>query len=213
MAQTTSYSPLVSKLFRSRLILLEILSKKRGYDVSNYEGFSVTEIYNMWKNEQLDMLITNPETNKKILIKYHLSKLKTDGTQIYDYIDDLYEIEQILDKDDELILVIKDKVNDGLKQVVTQIFINDDKFVNIYNVNDYLFNILNHDLVPNHEVLSDEKKKEVEKKYYITDRKQFPEISRFDPVAQAIGLRPNELVEITRSSPTAIETKYYRLCI
>ena len=27
------------------------------------------------------------------------------------------------------------------------------------------------------------KKKEIEKKYYVTDNKQFPEISRFDPVA------------------------------
>ena len=57
------------------------------------------------------------------------------------------------------------------------------------------------------------KKKKIEKKYYVTDNKQFPEISRFDPVAQAGGLRPNQLVEITRSSPTAITTKYYRLCI
>jgi len=31
-------------------------------------------------------------------------------------------------------------------------------------------------------------------------------------VAQAIGLRPNEVVEIIRPSPTAITSKYYRLC-
>ena len=40
-----------------------------------------------------------------------------------------------------------------------------------------------------------------------------PEIGRFDPVAQAIGLRPGELCEIIRSSPTAITTKYYRFCL
>ena len=42
--------------------------------------------------------------------------------------------------------------------------------------------------------------------------KQFPEISRFDPVAIAIGLRPSQVVEIIRSSPTALKTKFYRLC-
>lgn len=213
MAQSASYSPLVSKIFRSRLILLEILKEKRGFDVSDYEGFSVTEIYTLMKNEQLDMLVTNPETNKKIFIKYHLGpKLKSDGRQIYEYIDDLFELDQVLDEEDELIIIIKDKVNDGLKQVISQIYINDKKFVNIYTIDNYLFNIIKHDMVPEHTVLSDEKKKDIYTKYYITDDKQFPEISRFDPVAQAIGLRPKQLVEITRSSPTAITTKYYRLC-
>ena len=42
--------------------------------------------------------------------------------------------------------------------------------------------------------------------------KQIPEITRFDPVAIAIGLRPQQVVEIIRSSPTALTTKYYRIC-
>jgi DNA-directed RNA polymerase subunit H len=214
MSQSASYSPLVSKIYNSRLVLLQILKEKRGFDVEDYEGFSVTEIYTQMKNEQLDMLVTNNETNKKIFIKYHLGpKLKSNGTQIYEYVEDLFDIEEILDKDDELIIITKDKVNDGLKQILTQLFINDNRFVNIYNIDNYLFNILNHNLVPDHKVLTDEQKDIIKKKYYVTDDKQFPEISRFDPVAQAIGLRPNQLVEINRSSPTAITAKYYRLCI
>ena len=51
------------------------------------------------------------------------------------------------------------------------------------------------------------------KKYNITDKIQFPDISRFDPVARAIGLRPGQLCKITRYSKTAIETFYYRICI
>ena len=96
MAQTSSYSPIVSKLYRSRNTLLEILSEKRGFDVSDYTGFNVTELHSMMKNEQLDMLLENSETGKKIFVKYHLGpKLKSNGAQIYDYIDDLYDIEQI----------------------------------------------------------------------------------------------------------------------
>ena len=41
---------------------------------------------------------------------------------------------------------------------------------------------------------------------------QFPEISRFDPVAQAIGIRPGEVCEILRPSPVSIVAKYYRIC-
>jgi len=165
------------------------------------------------KNEQLDMLLENSETGKKIFVKYHLGpKLKSNGAQIYDYIDDLYDIEQILGDDDELIIVTKDKTNDGINAIITQVYINDKKFINIYNIHSYLFNILNHNMVPEHTVLSDEQKATIITKYYITEESQFPEISRFDPVAQAIGLRPGQLVEIIRASPTAITAKYYRLC-
>ena len=67
MATSASYSPIVSKLFRSRNIILNQLSEKRGFDVSDYKDFSVTEIYNLMKNDQLDMLLTNSTTGKKIL--------------------------------------------------------------------------------------------------------------------------------------------------
>ena len=46
----------------------------------------------------------------------------------------------------------------------------------------------------------------------IINDSQWPEISRFDPVAAAIGIKPGEVAEITRSSPTSLTTKYYRLC-
>jgi DNA-directed RNA polymerase subunit H (RpoH/RPB5) len=51
------------------------------------------------------------------------------------------------------------------------------------------------------------------KKYNITDIVQIPDISRFDPVARAIGLRPGQVCHIVRPSKTAIEANYYRICI
>ncbi len=50
-------------------------------------------------------------------------------------------------------------------------------------------------------------------RYNITDKSQFPQISRFDPVAKAICLRPGQVCKIIRPSKTAIETTYYRFCI
>ena len=55
-------------------------------------------------------------------------------------------------------------------------------------------------------------KNEVIKKYNIVNIKQLPDISRFDPVAQAIGMRPGDVCCIERPSKTAIISKYYRLC-
>lgn len=51
------------------------------------------------------------------------------------------------------------------------------------------------------------------KEYNIQNLKQIPEISRFDPVSQVIGIRPDEICEILRPSKNVIQTKYYRACV
>ena len=211
MSQTVSYSSLISKVYQSRNIILEILSKKRGFDIADYAGFSINEIHTMFTTKQLDMIFEHPVTEQRLYVKYHLAK-NVKENHIYELIDDLYEIEELLDDEDELIIISKHSISQSLKNILEQIYINDKKFINVYNLNNYLFNILEHELVPEHTVLTEEQKEEVKSKYYITDMSQFPEISRFDPVAQAIGLRPKQLCKIIRPSPTAIETDYYRLC-
>ena len=160
----------------------------------------------------MDMLLTNENTNQKIYIKYHINN-KIGNKNIHEYIDDLFNVEEVLSKEDELIIIIKDKCSDALNALISTIYKRDNIFFNVYNYNDYLFNILEHSMVPPHRVLSLNEKNEISKKYYITDDSQYPEISRFDPVAMALGLRPGQLCEIERSSRTALTTKYYRLCM
>ena len=211
-AQSIKYRPLFSKIYESRKVILDILKNKRGFDVSQYEEEGVTEIRSMLENKQLDMLIENKNTKKKIYVKYCIDQNRVKASHIYDYIEDLFEIDNTLTNEDELIIITKDSLNDTLKNLLKQIYINDKKFVNVYDINSYLFNILDHEMVPEHIVLSEEEKGEVFKKYYITNKKELPEISRFDPVALAIGLRPSQMVKIIRSSPTAITSIYYRIC-
>jgi len=210
--QSAKYNPLNSKLFISRTVILDILKKNRGFNVDDYEGIGSHELQAMCKNKQMDMLVTNDDTGNKIFIKYHIQPPKLKQNHIYEYIEDLFDIEQILNNDDELLIITNDKINDNLRDMLSNVYKNDGRFVTVLNLNDYLFNILNHKMVPPHKVLSQSEKEDIYKKYYITTDKELPEISRFDPVALAMGIRPGELVEITRSSPTAITTKYYRLC-
>ena len=51
------------------------------------------------------------------------------------------------------------------------------------------------------------------KKYSLKDVKQLPEISRFDPQALAMCLRPGQICSLNRDSVTALNYKYYRYCI
>jgi len=72
--------------------------------------------------------------------------------------------------------------------------------------------VLKHELVPKHEILSPEEAKKVVKKYggnpYL-----FPYILSSDPVVQALGAKVGDIIMITRKSETSLQTKYYRLVV
>lgn len=218
MSAKTINSQTVSKIFKSRKIILEQLSKL-GYDVSDYDNFSINEIAILSNNKQLDLLLKNPKTNKKVFVKYHLGT-KLRSNHVYDYIEDLFIIDSndddedtILTKNDDLIIITKEKLNDNLTNFLNILYKKDGYYVNVYDYHRYLYNILENELQPEFKLLLDEEKEELKKKYNILHDKQFPEISRFDPVSVIFGIRPGQVFEITRSSPTSIKSKYYRICI
>jgi len=72
--------------------------------------------------------------------------------------------------------------------------------------------ILEHFLVPKHRILSPEEAKTVLEKYKVNPN-QLPYILASDPVVKAIGAKPGDIIEITRESPTAGKTTYYRVVV
>ena len=208
----TQSSGTISTVFKSRQNLLKLLSQQ-GYDIKDYEEFSVNETHIMYNNKQLDMMLTSQKEGetKKVYVKYHLAKtLRREN--INDYIDDLYNLEQVLTKTDTLVIVIKQEPHDTLLNILNQIWQQDGIFIIIYNLDRLQFNILEHEYVPKHIILNDDEINEMKKRYNIPNNTELPEISRYDPVAQAIGMRPGQICKIIRPSKTAITADYYRLC-
>jgi len=201
----------IISVFKSRNNILDIL-KSRGYNIDSYTGFSVNEISSLVSNNLLDMLVTNDTTNKKIYIKYFNLDKSIRPNNVHEIVDSLFNIEQVLSNEDELIIIIKDEPNETLRKLQTSIYTHDNIFVNLINIDRLKFNILNHNLVPKHRVLTSQEKELVKKQYNIENDSEFPTISRFDPVSQVLGIRPKELFEIERSSKTAIKTNFYRIC-
>jgi DNA-directed RNA polymerase subunit H len=74
------------------------------------------------------------------------------------------------------------------------------------------FDVGKHVLVPKHEVLSQEKAREVLEKFRVTPR-QLPLIKASDPAARMIGAKAGDLLKITRDSPTAGKVVVYRYVI
>jgi len=214
---TQNSSSLISSVYKSRKIVLNLMNRQ-GYNVDDYDNFSINEVNSMKINNQLDMLLEkrneDPITNKKnkIYIRYYLGKTIRPNN-IHEMIDDLFNIEEVLKKNDTLFIIIKDDINETLLNQLKHIWETDGIFIVMQNIKRLQFNILDHTLVPPHRVMNENEVKDIMKKYNITEKNQFPEISRFDPVSQVIGLRPGNVCEIIRPSKTAIVSNYYRVCV
>lgn len=198
------------KIFKARGTILEQLIDQ-GYNMDDYIGSNINEVNSMYLAKQMDILATNDKTGRKSYIKFHLSKsLRINNIQ--EYIEDLYNLENVLTESDNLIIVMKEEPNDSLIKAVKNIWEQDNIYVMLYNIKRLQFNILKHELVPPHRVLDETESQQVRTKYNIMNNSQIPDISRFSPVSLAIGLRPGDLCEIIRPSKTAISAPFYRIC-
>jgi len=210
-------SSIISSVYKSRKVVLELM-KKQGYNVEEYENFSVNEVNAMFQNKQLDMLLTkqneDPYTKRKnkIYILYYLAK-SLRPQNIQEIIDDIFNLDEVLTKDDTLMIITNDEMNETTTNLLKHIWEQEGILIVYQCIKRLQFNILEHTLVPPHRVLSKDEVLEVKKKYNIMNDSQFPDISRFDPVAQVIGIRPGQVCEIIRPSKTAINSFYYRICI
>ena len=210
-------SAIISTVYTSRNNILDLMGKQ-GYNIEDYGNFSVNEVNSMKQNNQLDMLLEKKEDDpvtkrkNKIYIRYYLGKTIR-PSNLQEMIDDLFNLEEILKKDDTLFIIIKDEINETLTNELKHIWESDGIFIVIENIKRLQFNILDHEMQPKFDIVPESEVVNIMKKYNITDKIQFPDISRFDPVSRAIGLRPGQLCHIVRPSKTAIKADYYRICI
>ena len=206
----------INELFKSRKHIVNFL-KRQGFNVDDYESFSIHEVNAMYQAKQMDMLFKKDDNSKKTYVKYHTGKAihlekSIRPVSIYEYIEDLFTLEEILTKNDDLIIIISEEPNETIEKTLRHIWEQDGIFVNVISSKRLQYNILEHDLVPPHVVLSLADGLAIKQKYNIMTDKQMPDISRFSPVAQLIGIRPGDICKIIRPSKTAIQTEFYRIC-
>ena len=201
----------ILSIYNSRNTILSFM-KELGYDISNYEEFSINEIDAMNKNEQLDMLLTRESDGKKAYIKYLIHVKQVRKENIDQLIEDLYDIESVLVKSDTLIVITNDEPNDTIHQKISYVFDSAEIFIVMHNIKRLQYNILQHVLVPKATILAEKDMENLKAKYNLKSLAQLPEISRFDPQALALCLRPGQVLEIQRKSDTAMTYPYYRVC-
>lgn len=196
---TTAYKTVIDQL------------RTRGFDMSNYEGASLQEISAMLESKQLTINVGSAETGG-VHVLFHVHK-GLRPPQLLDFVEENYDRSTNIGAGGELIIIAKDQPNDTLKQEIVRLWVDDKKYVNVRGLDTMQFNVLEHSLVPPHTIATADTVADLKTRLGMIRDDQFPEISRFDACAVAIGLRPHQIVKITRPSRTAVVGDYYRRCI
>ena len=199
-------------IYNSRKTILSQL-EQQGYTTGDYDMFSINEIDAMYRTNQLDMLVTKKSDGKKAYVKYLIQIKQLRKDNLDQLVEDLYEVEQVLEKKDTLIVIVNEEPNDTIVTKIKYLYDHSGIFIVMHNIKRLQFDVLQHELVPYARIMTPEEVEELKLKYHIMSLSKLPEISRFDPQALALGLRPGEVIKIERKSNTAMNYNYYRYCL
>ena len=108
------------------------------------------------------------------------------------------------------IIVLRVDITPFAKQAVQEM--SDSFRIEHFKEAELLVDITQHQLVPEHVVLSPNEKTELLRRYRLKDN-QLPRIQPNDPIARYYGMRRGQVVKIIRPSETAGRYVTYRVCM
>lgn len=209
---------LIYLISKARQNVLELMNKN-GYDTTEYDNFTKSEVNAMNSYQQLDMLLTKDD-NTKIYIRFALDT-KVSVNLIKRMVDELFTNTEdedaegtgpTLTKNDTLYIIFQSDPNQTVINMLKHIWETDGIYIVPQSLMRLQFNILKHTLVPPHRIMSLEEVEEL-KRFRHLKLEELPRLSRFDPVAQAICIKPGQVCEIARASRNSIVSMYYRVCV
>eukprot|EP00743_Colponemidia_sp_Colp-15_P001986 GILK01002159.1.p1 GENE.GILK01002159.1~~GILK01002159.1.p1 ORF type:complete len:225 (+),score=34.54 GILK01002159.1:69-677(+) len=199
----------VSRLFRIRKTILQMLAA-RHYIVSQ-SMLDVTldafrEKYNENPTrESLMILVEKKDDPTDQMFVFFPEDAKVGVKPIRRYCEKMEE-----HRVQRAIIVVQQGMTPVAKQALAEMA---PKFIlEHFQESEVLVNITEHELVPDHILLTPEEKKMILDRYKVKET-QLPRIQVVDPVARYMGLRRGDVVKIVRPSETAGRYVTYRLVV
>jgi DNA-directed RNA polymerase subunit H len=206
----------IDNVYRSRLTLLDILAS-RNYNVDKYRKFSPAEAAAAVTSfSSLSFKVSKNDDETKVCdIRYaNISRQKMET-----FFDDIEDEDT---ENTEVIVMMTGPISDAhhliaLKQYLKPLASGTGErrklHVSFFSIEMIVVNPLTHVLVPKHEIVPQERHKELMESLYVTAKSKFPEIKfHIDPIARCIGAVPGDIIKITRPSISAGEAVIYRVC-
>lgn len=201
-----------NSLRKVRTTILEMLHD-RGYDISEYpKNIDNVEIIERFRKDTLDLFVSHTTESYKIYVRFYKlfsSDVKTFGKkELQQTIDEIRK--KFVDETVRFIILLHQDPTPPAKRAL-ETDLERYRYVEVYPINRFLFNITRHRLVPKHRRMTEE---EIQKLYQTYDctKNQLPKILITDPISQYYGYTPGDVIEITRSGiPTTGRSIYYRM--
>lgn len=215
-------------IYKSRHNILNML-KTRGFNTKEYENYTQDELILLLEKHQqgkfqnslelspLDIKLSDTN-DRTIIVKYRLDEKFKKTELLLKHINDIFETYE-LNKDTDSVIIMNINrilIKPGTKDDPVQGFVNlcylGKMFVQIYGLENFMFDITKHQFVPKHTVLNNDEAIEVLLKYNVKIQ-NLPKINREDPIVKFIGGRPNQIIKIESFNPTTGLSITYRLVV
>ena len=188
-----------NELIKISFKTLKEMLTDRNINVNSLDNITEEELISLHNKN----LIFDIKVNDELKIIYYMG-----GKLMFKYIQKFIDN----DNDKKIIFISKEKMttNNYKSFNVYKEFNIDLQF---FYIKELLFNIYKHELVPKHEVVPENEIQDIKDKYLLKNKYQLPLILSTDPICKYLDIKSNNIIKITRPSPTAGEYILYRYVV
>ncbi|GBG33595.1 DNA-directed RNA polymerases I, II, and III subunit RPABC1 [Hondaea fermentalgiana] len=193
------------RLFRARETVQKMLNNRKylvSNDETSFDEFKNTFGYPVDKKKLMMMTAKRDDPNERIFV-FFPDEEKVDVKSMATYADQM-QTQEVR----RAILVVEKDISPFARKALAEaapLF-----YIEVFKESELLVDITEHELVPKHEVLSQDEKRQLLVRYNLKDS-QLPRMYTTDPITRYFGLKRGQVVKIIRSSETAGRYVTYRI--
>ena len=175
----------IKNTFKVRKTVIEMLDD-RGYNIEEFKDVTYEEFSLLYNLNKINIYTKTKDNKHDIYVYFNNTDTNLTKSEFKSKVKKIHEDYHPKIK---IIFILKYKINSIIKSELNKdIYKNIEIFLN----KNLFYNITKHVLVPKHILLTETEKKDIMKKFNVTE-KQFPKILETDPVVKYYGMKVGDV--------------------